>query len=72
MVEYIGYLASVFLGISLIVKMPMQFRIFNALGCIAFVVYGFLIKANPVILANGILLLLNLYQIYKLLTDKKN
>lgn len=71
MIEYVGYLASIFLGISLIVKDSLKFRIFNSLGCLAFVIYGIMLKANPVILANGILLVLNVFQLIKMLREKK-
>lgn len=66
MVVWIGYLASLFLALSLIVANALKFRIFNILGCIIFIIYGSLIGAFPIILANGILLCINIFQLYKL------
>ncbi|MBS4042468.1 MAG: YgjV family protein [Chitinophagaceae bacterium] len=64
--DWIGYLASTFLAISLIVSNSFKFRIFSSLGCLTFIVYGFLVNAFPVMLANGILLVINVYQLWKL------
>jgi hypothetical protein len=66
MVVWIGYLASIFLAYSLIVTSALKFRILNILGCITFIIYGVLIPAFPVIVANVLLLVINLYQLYKL------
>ena len=62
----IGYLASVFLAISLIVNNDLKFRWINALGCLSFIVYGIMIHAFPIVLANLFLLLINLYYIIKI------
>lgn len=66
MIVAVGYLASLLLAISLIVTNALKFRIYNILGCLTFIVYGILITAFPVILANSILLVINIYQLYKL------
>jgi uncharacterized protein with PQ loop repeat len=62
----IGYLASVLLGISLIVNSDLRFRWFSLFGCISFVVYGLMINALPVMLTNSVLLLINLFQLIKI------
>ncbi len=67
----IGYLASIFLGISLVVTNTLRFRWWNTLGCLTFVIYGFLINAHPVILANGLLLVINIYQLIKVYQSKE-
>lgn len=61
-----GYLASLLLALSLIVTNDIKFRWLNTGGCIAFIVYGILIGAFPIILTNGILLAINLYTLYKI------
>lgn len=66
MIVSIGYLASIFLAFSLIVTNALKFRILNILGCITFIIYGVLIPAFPVIVANVLLLVINVYQLYKL------
>lgn len=69
---YIGYLASLFLIISLIVKNDIKFRLYNTLGCICFIIYGAVFSAFPVILTNTILLVINLYYLIKLQQHKEN
>lgn len=62
----IGYLATVFLGISLMTKNSIRFRWINGAGCLAFVIYGFLIGAVPVLISNLLLLVINMYYLVKL------
>ncbi|MFY7651098.1 MAG: hypothetical protein ACOVQE_00275 [Chitinophagaceae bacterium] len=71
MVVLVGYLASAFLAYSLVVNNALKFRYLNILGCISFIIYGLLINAFPVILANSILLLINIYQLIKLYKAKE-
>jgi hypothetical protein len=71
MILICGYLASAFLAISLIVTRAMWFRWINLLGCATFVIYGALIDAFPVILANGILVVINIVQVVNLYTRKE-
>ncbi len=71
MVVWIGYLASIFLAYSLVVTNAVKFRILNILGCITFILYGILIPAFPVIVANGLLLVINIYQFIKLQQSKE-
>ena len=59
--QSIGYLATVFLGISLMTKNSVRFRWINGAGCLAFVIYGFLIGAVPVLISNLLLLVINIY-----------
>lgn len=61
----IGYLASVLLAISLLVNNELKFRWLNMFGCLAFIAYGVLITAFPIILTNAILLLINLFYLVK-------
>lgn len=66
MIVAIGYIASAFLAYSLIVTNAIKFRWLNILGCIFFIIYGLIISAFPVLLANSILLCINIYQLFKL------
>jgi len=63
--QLLGYLATLFLALSLLVTNDLQFRWFNTLGCLSFIVYGALIGAFPVILTNTILLAINAWHLYK-------
>ncbi|RYY88951.1 MAG: hypothetical protein EOO15_07620 [Chitinophagaceae bacterium] len=65
MIALVGYLATIFLALSLLVNNDLQFRWFNTLGCLSFIVYGVLFGAFPVILTNSILLVINVYHLVK-------
>lgn len=71
MIISIGYLASLFLAISLLMTNTLKFRWFNTLGNVAFIVYGILINAFPIIVANSVLLCINIYQLSKLYKYKE-
>jgi len=71
MVHAIGYLASALLAMSLIVSNAIKFRWLNLGGTITFIIYGVFIDAFPVILANSILLCINIFQTVKLYTAKE-
>ena len=64
LVEWIGYLASILIVISLM--MTNILRIINTIGCVTFVVYGLLVGAYPVALSNFAIILINMYNLYKL------
>jgi hypothetical protein len=69
---YFGYLASLMLIVSLIVNNEIKFRWYNAAGTIAFIVYGILLNAIPVLLTNAILLVINIYYLFKIYRRKEN
>lgn len=71
MIVSIGYLASLFLAISLLMTNTLKFRWFNTLGNVAFITYGILINAFPIIVANSVLLCINMYQLSKLYKYKE-
>jgi hypothetical protein len=62
----LGYVASLLLAISLMVNNDLKFRWLNTFGCLAFIGYGILIGAFPVILTNTLLLLINAVYLVKL------
>lgn len=65
-IEGFGYIATLLLALSLLVTNDLKFRWFNALGCVAFIVYGVLLKAFPVVLTNTLLLVINSYYLYRI------
>ena len=71
MVVTVGYLASVFLACSLLVNNSIKFRLLNMTGGITFIIYGILIRAYPVMIANSILLCINIFQLTKLYYAKE-
>lgn len=71
MYELIGYVASVLVALSLMMRSILRLRIINLVGAACFVVYGLLIQAYPVALVNFVIVLINLYYLYDLFTAKE-
>lgn len=69
-VEWLGYLASILIGISMFMKDIVKLRFINLIGSILFAIYGFIIKAYPVAIINVIISFVNIYYIYDI-TKKK-
>lgn len=65
-IEWVGYSASALIVISLIMTSVVKLRVLNTAGCVLFVVYGFIIGAYPVTISNLMIVLINLYHLYKL------
>ena len=64
--EYLGYLASVFLVLSLMMTNVTKLRWLNLAGCICFTTYGVMIQAWPVAFTDGLLAFVNAYHLIKL------
>jgi len=69
---YIGYLGSLLLMIGLLVATDLKFRIWNGLGCLAFIIYAVFIDAMPVLLTNAVLLAINFFYFIKIVRRKEN
>lgn len=69
---YFGYLASLLLALGLLVNNDLKFRWLNTGGNIAFIFYGIVIGAIPIILTNCILLAINLFYLYKIYNRKEH
>lgn len=65
-IEYVGYAASILIGISMFMKNIVKLRFINLIGCILFTIYGFMIRAYPVAIVNLIIAFTNIYFIYQL------
>ena len=63
-IETIGYLAPAFLVLSFLFKDMVKLRLINSVGCVFFIVYGFLISAYPVVIANAIVVCINMYHLF--------
>jgi len=70
--EWIGYLASLAVLVSFTMKDLKNLRMINAVGCLLFVAYGFLMPTLrvglPIIITNLAILGINIYH----LTIRKN
>jgi len=60
--EWVGYLSSLALIISFLMKNLSTLRIINSIGAILFVVYGFMLAISwPIIITNVFILMANIY-----------
>ncbi len=62
-IEYLGYLASILVVISLTMTNIVQLRIYNTIGCLLFTIYGIIVGAYPVAIANSAIIIINLYNL---------
>ena len=65
LIEIIGYIASAFVLISVMMRSIVKLRWYLLIGNIFYVIYGVLINAMPVILLNAINGVLNIYFLYQ-------
>jgi GNAT superfamily N-acetyltransferase len=69
--EWLGYLSSIIVAISLLMSSIIRLRWYNLAGSILFAIYGYMIKAAPVAAINTIVIFINLYYLYKIYTEKE-
>lgn len=69
--EIIGYVASVLIAVSLMMKAIIKLRVINLIGAATFSVYGMLIGSIPVAAMNGFIVLINIYFLYQMFTAKE-
>lgn len=64
--EGVGYLASLVLMFSFLMKNINTLRIINSTGCLLFMVYGFLLATSwPIIISNAFILGVNAFYLTK-------
>lgn len=68
--EWIGYLASLIVLISLLMSSVKKLRWINLIGSVIFAVYGVLITAIPVAVMNGGIVAINMYYLYQMYQKK--
>jgi hypothetical protein len=64
-VEYIGYIAMAFIGVSFLMKDIRKLRLLNLIGAGLFIFYGILLKQPPIYLLNSFILLVNIYYLFQ-------
>jgi len=69
--EWVGYLASLVLMISFLMKNINKLRIINSIGAVLFIVYGFMLSSWPVIITNAFILGVNVYYLSKHFSQKE-
>jgi len=63
--EIIGYLASLAVLLSFLMKNMRTLRIVNTIACSIFIVYGVLLAYSiPIIITNGAIVIINLYYLF--------
>lgn len=70
-VELIGYLGSALVVVSMLMTSVVRLRVVNTIGSAIFMGYALIIGSYPTALMNLCLIAINLYQLYRLLRDKK-
>lgn len=70
MLEYLGYLASLIVLISLLMSSVKKLRWINLIGSLIFCVYGYFIKAYPVAVMNGGIVIINLVYLVQMYQKK--
>jgi len=71
MYEWVGYLASALIAVSITIKGGIYFRILNLAGSVCFLVYGIILKSIPVMIINAYSIGINFFHIIKLLRERK-
>ncbi len=70
--EWVGYLASLLLIVSFMMKDVKTLRLINSMGAIVFVIYGVMLNTSyPIIITNAFILGANMYYLYKMKKEEK-
>jgi hypothetical protein len=69
--QWIGYLASVIIVVSMMMNSIIKFRWINLIGALLFSVYGFLIDAIPVGILNGVIVIVDIYYLAAIYSKKE-
>jgi len=62
--EWIGYLASLFVLLSFLMKNIITLRYVNSIGCLFFAAYGILLDSWPIIITNVAIVCVNFYYLF--------
>lgn len=68
--ELIGYIGSILVAVSLMMKSLVRLRLINLVGAVFFIIYGLLIGAVPVAFLNGLILCVNVYNLWQMWRQK--
>jgi len=64
MVEYLGYLASLMILVSMLMRDMVKFRYVNTVACLMFVFYGVFRNDTPIILLNATVVIINIFYLF--------
>ena len=65
MSDIIGYIGTLLVVVSFLMKDIFLLRLINVMACVVFVIYGMLSSLTPVIITNLLIISINLYFIIK-------
>jgi len=68
--EWLGYIASVIVAISLTMTNILRLRWINLIGAIAFTVYGVILELYPVMVVNGFIVAINIYYLVRIVMTR--
>jgi hypothetical protein len=71
LLELVGYAASALIAISLMMSSILRLRLINLAGAAAFATYGLLIRAYPVAVLNGVIVLVNGFYLLKMMRARE-
>ncbi|HRW63436.1 MAG TPA: hypothetical protein P5132_08105 [Bacteroidales bacterium] len=69
--QWVGYIASAIIAVSLALNSIVKFRWINLIGAMTFSTYGFLIGALPVGFLNGLISLIDIYYLILIYNKKE-
>ena len=69
-VELIGYLGSILVAVSLMMRSLLRLRIINLFGALFFTIYGVVLGAYPVAFLNGLIVCIDLYYLFQMWQQK--
>lgn len=70
--EIVGYAGSALVLVSLLMTSIVKLRIINAIGCIVFCIYAFVINSIPTAIMNAALFVIDIVFLVKILSSKAN
>lgn len=69
-IELIGYLGSILVAVSLMMRSLLRLRLINLIGALFFTTYGALLGAYPVAVLNGLIVCIDLYYLFQMWRQK--
>ena len=70
-VEILGYVATLIVAASFLFKSIVPLRIVNSIGAALFVIYALITQTYPVALLTAFLVVVHIYQLWRLKTASK-
>jgi hypothetical protein len=70
-VEVVGYAASALIVVSLLMTSILKLRVIGLVGAVTFTIYGLLIDAFPIALANGAIVMIHVFHLARMLSERK-